>query len=175
MEPVHVTLPAPHRDAGPSRRLVVRAACPGMSEGGGELVVAAYEAVFILRPDLDEDGVSKVSSQVASVIQTNQGLVSHLEKVGHRRLAYEVKGYTEGIYVILHYEGEPIATRELERFFKISDDVIRHLVVKKESRAKKDAKLKKETKASDPGDAGSEEGNPEPEPGSGEPPAAEPE
>ena len=94
--------------------------------------MAAYESIFILRPDLDEEAVSKTCDRVAVLVGNNNGSVIALEKMGHRRLAYEVKDHMDGYYVILNYEGQPETTRELERTFKISDEFIRHIIVKRE-------------------------------------------
>jgi small subunit ribosomal protein S6 len=94
--------------------------------------MAAYESIFILRPDLDEDAVGKTCDRVAALVGNNNGSVIALEKMGHRRLAYEVKDHMDGYYVILNYEGQPETTRELERTFKISDEFIRHIIVKRE-------------------------------------------
>jgi len=94
--------------------------------------MAAYESIFILRPDLDEEAVSKTCDRVAALVGNNNGSVIALEKMGHRRLAYEVKDHLDGYYVILNYEGQPETTRELERTFKISDEFIRHIIVKRE-------------------------------------------
>ncbi|HCW50795.1 MAG TPA: 30S ribosomal protein S6 [Clostridiales bacterium] len=94
--------------------------------------MAAYESVFILRPDLDREGVDKTCERIVDVVTRSGGSVLSVEKVGLRRLAYEIEHFSDGFYVILNYEGEPSATRELERFFKINDEVIRYLIVKRE-------------------------------------------
>ena len=94
--------------------------------------MTAYESIFILRPDLDEEAVGKTCDRVAALVGNNNGSVIALEKMGHRRLAYEVKDHMDGYYVILNYEGQPETTRELERTFKISDEFIRHIIVKRE-------------------------------------------
>jgi len=99
--------------------------------------MAVYETVFIIRPDLDEEAVGKTCNRITEVITGNQGSVVSLEKVGHRRLAYEVKGYNDGFYIVLNYDGQPVTTSELERFFKISDDIIRYIIVKRETPFKK--------------------------------------
>ena len=108
--------------------------------------MVAYETVFIIRPDLEEEAVGAVSDQVTSLIASHDGTVVSLEKTGHRRLAYEVKGFSDGFYFILNYEGQANTTRELERFFRISENIIRYLIVKKEIRPMmRPGKMKKET------------------------------
>ncbi len=94
--------------------------------------MTAYESVFILRPDLDEEAVAKTCDRIAALVADNGGTVLLLEKMGHRRLSYEVKGFTDGFYVVLNFEGGGATTRELERTFKISDEVIRYIIVRRE-------------------------------------------
>lgn len=108
--------------------------------------MTAYESVFIIRPDLDDEAVGSTCDRIAGVITANEGVVIALEKVGHRRLSYEVKGFNDGFYVVLNYEGQAAATNELERFFKISDNIIRYLIVKREVPYKKPERaVKKKT------------------------------
>lgn len=126
--------------------------------------MAAYESVFILRPDLDREGVDKTCERIVGVVTGSGGSVLSIEKVGLRRLAYEIMHFSDGFYVILNYEGEPAATRELERFFKISDEVIRYLIVKREVPFQKPQTRK--TKASE------EDGRSAPAAGSGDLPSA---
>ncbi len=121
--------------------------------------MAAYESVFILRPDLDREGVDKTCERVVDVVTKSGGSVLSVEKVGLRRLAYEIEHFSDGFYVILNYEGEPPATRELERFFKISDEVIRYLIVKREVPFEKPQTRKTKASAEEtPGDGGTGRG-----------------
>lgn len=94
--------------------------------------MVAYESIFILRPDLDDEAVGKTCDRIATLVADNDGSVIAMEKVGRRRLSYEVKGQMEGFYVILNYEGQATTTAELERTYKISDEFIRSLTVKRE-------------------------------------------
>jgi len=95
--------------------------------------MAAYESIFILRPDLDEETVVKTCDRIGALIVDNHGSVVAMEKMGHRHLSYEVKGHNDGYYVVLNYEGGAAATAELERTYKISDQVIRYIIVKRET------------------------------------------
>lgn len=94
--------------------------------------MAAYESIFILRPDLDDEAVAKACDRIATLVADHEGSVIAVEKMGKRRLPYEVKGQLEGYYVILNYEGKPATTAELERNFKISDEFIRYIIVKRQ-------------------------------------------
>ena len=91
-----------------------------------------YETMFILKPDLDEEVVEAVIARFQGLITDGGGTVASVNKWGKRRLAYEIRGYGEGVYVIMEFSAEADVARELERVFKIADEVIRHLLIKKD-------------------------------------------
>ncbi len=92
-----------------------------------------YEVMYIIRPDLDEEQTTAVIEKFQNLL-TNQGAtVTKTEKWGKRRLAYELKDYLEGQYVVVQFESEAGAAAELERVMKITDEVIRDLVIRQES------------------------------------------
>ena len=90
-----------------------------------------YETMFILRPDLEEEAVEAVTTRFQGLITDGGGTVASVNKWGKRRLAYEIRGYGEGVYVIMEFSADAGVARELERVFKITDEVIRHLLIKK--------------------------------------------
>lgn len=89
-----------------------------------------YEALFIIRPDLESEQIDAVVEKFTKLLQDNGAEITNLDKWGKRRLAYLVKNYREGIYVLLQFKSEPAASQELERVFKITDDIIRFLVTR---------------------------------------------
>ncbi|NLM47149.1 MAG: 30S ribosomal protein S6 [Firmicutes bacterium] len=92
-----------------------------------------YEAMFIIKPDLEEDAYEAISTRFKELIETAGGEVTNLTLMGRRKLAYEVKKkFREGFYVLINYTAKPAVTAELERNFKISDEIIRYLIVKEE-------------------------------------------
>ncbi len=91
-----------------------------------------YELVYILAPDLEEEQVQENNDWVKSVIDRYGGQVEEVDSWGKRRLAYEIDDYQEGIYSIMNFTGDKKVISELERVFKISDQVIRYLIVKEE-------------------------------------------
>lgn len=92
-----------------------------------------YEVMYIIRPDLDEEKTAAVIEKFQNLL-TNQGAtVTKTEKWGKRRLSYELSGFLEGQYVVVQFDSEANAAAELERVMKITDEVIRHLVVRQES------------------------------------------
>jgi small subunit ribosomal protein S6 len=93
-------------------------------------IMRAYEAMYIIRPDFDEEKVQATVEKYSSLIQNNGGELVKVDLWGKRRLAYEINKIREGYYVLVKFNGVPETPAELERNFKISDDVIRYLIVK---------------------------------------------
>lgn len=91
-----------------------------------------YEVMFVLRPDLEEEAMTGAIDKVAKIITDQGGTVDKTDKWGKRKLAYEIKGYQEGIYVLTGFQGTPRVARELDRVLKISDEVLRGLIVRRD-------------------------------------------
>jgi small subunit ribosomal protein S6 len=92
--------------------------------------VRSYECVFILRPDLDEERAGEVAEKFKSLVENHGGEVTKLEKWGKRRLAYEIAHTREGLYMIMHFNAAPEVAQELDRVLKITEDVLRHIIVR---------------------------------------------
>ncbi len=90
----------------------------------------SYECVFILRPDLDEERTSEVAEKFRSLVANHGGEVTRLEKWGKRRLAYEIAHTREGLYMIMQFNASPEIAQELDRVLKITEDVLRHIIVR---------------------------------------------
>ncbi len=88
-----------------------------------------YEAIYIIQPEASEDEVEKVAQGVESLITEDGGTVVRVDVWGKRRLAYEVKGFHEGIYVLTRFECSPAFPKKLEDMVKLNESVIRYLVV----------------------------------------------
>lgn len=92
-----------------------------------------YETMFILKPEQDDETYNALVEKFKGIIEAEGGEVTNVTRMGRRKLAYEVKKkFREGYYVLFNYSSESNATDELERNFRISDDVIRYLIVKEE-------------------------------------------
>lgn len=91
-----------------------------------------YETMFILKPEFDKEQAQEVVNRFVEIIQNNGGAIEKVSDWGRRRLAYEVKKYREGIYALINFQSEAAVAAELERNFKISEDVIRYLIVRKD-------------------------------------------
>jgi len=89
-----------------------------------------YESIFILNPNIDTEESEKVIARMQEVITSNGGEVTHVEKWGKRKLAYEVAKFKKGDYVLVQYTGVPATVTELERNFKMTDPVIKFMTVK---------------------------------------------
>ena len=88
-----------------------------------------YETIYIIQPEAAEDQVETVIQEVESLVAEDGGAVVRKDLWGKRRLAYHVKGFQEGIYVLMRFECGPAFPRKLEDFFKLNESVIRYLVV----------------------------------------------
>ncbi len=91
-----------------------------------------YEVVFVLRPDLDEEKNASLIEKFKDLIESQGGEILKIDKWGKRRLAYEVKDLREGVYIIVHMNAEPEVATELDRVFKIADEVLRHIIVRED-------------------------------------------
>ena len=94
--------------------------------------MSAYELMYIVRPELDDQAVQQEIEKVGQLIQTNGGQVKKVTPWGKRRLAYTVKDQREGYYVVEEFDLEHARVAEVERVLKISDTVFRHLLVRQD-------------------------------------------
>lgn len=88
-----------------------------------------YEALYIVKPDVQDDEIQTIAKDVESLVTTNGGTIVRSEIWGKRKLAYEVKKQTEGVYVLLRFESSPEFVGKLENHFRLSENVIRDLIV----------------------------------------------
>jgi len=96
--------------------------------------VRQYELVFIIRTDLDEETTEALIEKVKGIAETNGAEVTKLEKWGKRRLAYEIKDFREGLYVIMNFKGDVAVAAELDRILKITESVLRHMIVREDEK-----------------------------------------
>lgn len=99
-----------------------------MSVHRGVLVVRAYEAMIVLVPTLDEAALEAAIERYSGVITDQGGQVTHVDRWGRRRLAYEIDGHRDAFYVLISFSAEPGSTAELERVLRISEGVLRFVV-----------------------------------------------
>ena len=102
-----------------------------------------YEVMYIIRPDLAEDETERVVSSVESSATTAGITVKNAERMGKRRLAYKVRRFQDGVYVLLTVEGPGSALAELERRLRVTEPVIKYITVRVDEEQKRLAKVKK--------------------------------
>lgn len=90
-----------------------------------------YESVVIINPNLDEEGTKELVKKFSDLINTD-GKVEKVDELGKKKLAYEVKKNREGYYAIFYFEANPTLITELERNYRITDDVIKFMTIKVE-------------------------------------------
>ncbi|GAB4570372.1 MAG: 30S ribosomal protein S6 [Anaerolineae bacterium] len=90
-----------------------------------------YELTFIVRPDISEDAVAAAIEQVQQWVTADDGnKVLRVDKWGRRKLAYPINNQREGHYVLLDVSVAPSSIAEIERNLKLSDDILRYLLVR---------------------------------------------
>jgi small subunit ribosomal protein S6 len=90
-----------------------------------------YEVLYIVRADLDDDKVQDIIKRVNTLIEKADGSLERTNIWGKRKLAYEVKHQKEGAYVLQDFQIGPDRIPELEAALKITEEVLRHLIVRK--------------------------------------------
>ena len=88
-----------------------------------------YESVIIVNPNVDEEGVKALEKKFTDIIN-NDGKLEKIDNLGKRKLAYEVKKNNEGIYLVLTFEANPNLIEELQRNYRITDEVIKFIVIR---------------------------------------------
>ena len=101
-----------------------------------------YEMMFVVRPDVTEDEIGKLVTQMEGVVTGAGGKIEKVEKMGRRRLAYRVARQREGFYVLFIAEGEGDMVKEFERRLKVTDSVIKFLTVRVDEELERAAKFK---------------------------------
>ena len=89
-----------------------------------------YELVYIVRPTVDEQALAAVNERVDKMIAGNGGEITHRDDWGKRRLAYPIAKFNEGFYTVLQLNLPPGNVRELERSLRLTEQVLRYLVVR---------------------------------------------
>ena len=91
-----------------------------------------YEAVMILEPNTEENRIEEILEIIKNKIEDDEGKVTNLEKIGLKNLAYKINMNKQGYYIVIQFESEQSTTVELERFFRITEEVMKFIVVRME-------------------------------------------
>jgi len=92
---------------------------------------ANYEAVYILDPSLNEEQITALVEKFNKIVETN-GTVTEVNEWGKRRLAYPINDLMEGYYVLMTFTAVPAIPAELDRIFRITDGVMRSMIICKD-------------------------------------------
>ena len=92
--------------------------------------VSSYELVFIISPEVADEEVPNTISNVNESISRIGGTVTETNQWGRRKFAYPIRRFTEGNYVLAHFEMEPLLTKELETNLQRSEEIMRHLLIR---------------------------------------------
>jgi small subunit ribosomal protein S6 len=95
-----------------------------------EKLLRDYEMVVIINPELDEDKFTTILNNINKLIDDMGGVVADIKQWGKRKLAYPIKKFSEGNYVLTQFQLQPALSKEVEAKLQISEDVLRHLLVR---------------------------------------------
>ena len=108
-----------------------------------------YETVYIVNPNIDADSLREIVNKFSDLIKKLKGYIVKVNEWGKRKLAYEVKLFDKGYYVLLDFCGLPEIVKELERNLKIDDRILKYLTVKIDEDVDPDDLIGKEEKKED--------------------------
>ena len=95
----------------------------------------AYELLFFVAPSIDEETRVATMKRIETTIVDSKGIIDNVEDWGKRKLAFEVDGMTDGDYTLIDFHANPDDIAELDRVLRITDAVVRHMVVRRHDRA----------------------------------------
>lgn len=90
-----------------------------------------YEIMFIVKPDVEEEARNKVIEGLKALLTVDGGVIDNVNEWGLRDLAYEIKDFTKGYYVIVDTTTSPANINEFDRLSKINEAILRHLTLRK--------------------------------------------
>ncbi len=94
-----------------------------------------YEMMFVLKPDLSEEQILESKERLRKIIEDFKGeFINEKEGWGKKRLAYPIEDFTEGIYSLWFFRGTPDLLNELDRIIKISENFLRHIIIRQEEK-----------------------------------------
>ena len=96
--------------------------------------MSRYELMLLFRPDLEDDQLQSAVERVTRAIVNAGGALTKISPWGKRRLAYPIQHHRDASYFLIHFDIEPAEVREIERGLRLSEEILRHLVVLLEPR-----------------------------------------
>ncbi len=101
-----------------------------------------YEVMFIVRPDVEDEEADKLIESLSNTVKTGGGVVKSAEKMGRRKLAYQVRKFNDGNFILLTVEATGPVVLELERRLRVTEQVIKFITVRIDEEEKRLAKVK---------------------------------
>src|SRR5580700_4725591 len=106
------------------------------------LMSRVYEVMFIVRPDAADEDVDKLIAGFTTSVTNGGGVMKNVEKMGRRKLAYVVRKFNDGNYILMTVEANGAVVAELERRLRVSEPVIKFITVRMDEEEKRLAKIK---------------------------------
>ena len=94
----------------------------------------AYELLYFVAPNIDEDTRANVTKRIETAVAQGNGTIDNVDNWGKRKLAYEINGLSDADYILVDFHAEPDSVAELDRVLRITDAVVRHMIVKRTDR-----------------------------------------
>jgi len=91
----------------------------------------SYETLYVIKPNLEDEERAALIQKFSAIITDNSGEIESVDEWGKRKLAYAIDYISEGYYVLVNFKAQPELPAELERNFKINDNIMRYIVIKK--------------------------------------------
>ena len=91
-----------------------------------------YESIYIVNPNVEADGIKSLVEKFNGLIESEGGKVLETNEWGMKKLAYPIKKFTQGYYVLVNFEANPESIVELERVYKITDSVMKFITIRKD-------------------------------------------
>jgi len=101
-----------------------------------------YEVMFIVRPDVEDEEADKLIEALSTTVKNGGGVVKSAEKLGRRKLAYQVRKFNDGNYILFTIEADGAGVLELERRLRVTEQVIKFITVRMDEEEKRLAKVK---------------------------------
>jgi small subunit ribosomal protein S6 len=89
-----------------------------------------YEVMYIIRPNIEDEARKALVERFNGILTDNGAELTNVKEWGKRRLAYEINDFRDGYYMLVNVTADAAAVQEFDRLAKISEDIIRHIVVK---------------------------------------------
>ena len=89
-----------------------------------------YEMMYIIRP-VEQEISERLNAKLEKVITDNGGRIKDVDCWGERKLAYEIQGFSSGVYVLLTFKGARKVIKELDHAAKLTDEILRHMIIRK--------------------------------------------